>query len=36
MYVNGLVNKFPKIISGIYGEGLIASILFHIEAKIID
>ena len=24
-------NKFPKIISGIYGEGLIASILFHVE-----
>ena len=23
--------EFPKVISGIYGEGLIASILFHIE-----
>jgi len=24
-------SEFPKVISGIYGEGLIASILFHVE-----
>ena len=30
-------SKFPKVISGIYGEGLIASILFHVsENKLVS
>ena len=28
--MNEIKIEFPKVVSGIYGEGLIASILFHI------